>query len=418
MTRVLVMCAAVAAMAAGCAACKKKSPAGSANKVDPNPKPTVNYTPPAELASYWKRPIPSQGPGKGKTAIENSMLPKDCGVCHPDQLNLWKGSRHSIATGPGFHAQILEKFEGMPKKNPRLTSCARCHFPLTEQYKVIPGTTRPNPAYNAELYKHGLTCAACHMRERVLYGPKGRNPPIANAPHGGYKVNPYFSKSEFCAACHQFVKGDFSLAGKYLENTYLEWKASKYAKEGKQCQGCHMPDRKHLWRGIHDKDMTKSGVTIAVAGEKAWLGGDAKALTISVTNSGVGHMFPTYVTPAVYVRFSQVDGAGKVIDGTAVQHRIQRRVPVNLSKENEDTRIAPGATSSFRYGKKRRDGAKSVKLEVEVDPDEFYRRFYQVSLRPKARKTMSAPVIDQYEKALKETFDNKYVLWSKSIALN
>jgi len=408
MSRAVQSCLGVLVVVALVVACSKSKKTERKPKTNPNPTPTVTYTPPADLASYWKRPIPNQGPGKFKTAIENSLLPKDCGVCHPDQHNLWKGSRHSRAIDPGFHAQIIEK---LASKTPQLTNCARCHFPLTEQYKVVPGTNRANASYDPALYKQGLTCAACHMRERVLYGPKGKNPPLATAPHGGYKVKPFFSKSEFCASCHQFVKGEFALAGKYLENTYLEWKASPYAKEGKQCQGCHMPDRKHLWRGIHDKAMTASGVTILVKNEA----GGPKAMAITVQNSGVGHMFPTYVTPAVYVRFVQLNAAGKAIDGTAVQHRIQRRVPTNLSKEIEDTRIPPKATRTFTYGKGRHASAATVKLEVEVDPDEFYRRFYQVSLRNKAK--MLPAVVEQYELALKQTFDNKYVLWSKTVTL-
>ena len=412
MTRRFALCAAAFALCAG-GACNKSFEVAPAKKVALNPPPTQVYTPPAALASYWKRPIPVQGPGTYKTAIENSLMPKDCGVCHPDQFNLWKGSRHSMATGPGFHAQIIERLD---KKQPRLINCARCHFPLTEQFKIVPGTKRPNPAYQPALYAHGMTCAACHVRERAVYGPQGKNPKVPNAPHAGYTVRPFFQKSEFCAACHQFVKGEYSLAGKYIENTYLEWKASRYAKEGKQCQNCHMPERKHLWRGIHDKATTKDGVTIAVQGKQAWLGGDAGALAVTIKNSGVGHMFPTYVTPAVYVRFAQLDAAGKVFDGTRVARRIQRRVPLDLSSEVEDTRIPPDATRRFAYGIKRHAGAAKLHVEIEVDPDEFYRRFFQVSLEK--RDKMNAAVVSNYEKALKDTFDNKYVLWSQEIGLH
>ena len=68
--------------------------------------------------------------------------------------------------------------------------------------------------------------------------------------------------SEFCQSCHQFAPDGLALNGKLLENTYAEWKASRFAREGVQCQDCHMPDRRHLWRGIHDPAMVRSGLTI------------------------------------------------------------------------------------------------------------------------------------------------------------
>ena len=33
--------------------------------------------------------------------------------------------------------------------------------------------------------------------------------------------------------------------------------ASRHAREGRACQACHMPERRHLWRGIHDPEMVK-----------------------------------------------------------------------------------------------------------------------------------------------------------------
>jgi len=58
----------------------------------------------------------------------------------------------------------------------------------------------------------------------------------------------------------------FALNGKLLQSTYDEWKASRFARQGVQCQDCHMPDRRHRWRGIHDADMVRSGLTITADG--------------------------------------------------------------------------------------------------------------------------------------------------------
>ena len=62
------------------------------------------------------------------------------------------------------------------------------------------------------------------------------------------------SQVRILQSCHQFTPDGFALNGKLLETTYNEWKASRFAREGVQCQDCHMPDRRHRWRGIHDPD--------------------------------------------------------------------------------------------------------------------------------------------------------------------
>ena len=77
-----------------------------------------------------------------------------------------------------------------------------------------------------------------------------------DGPHGGFTVSKAFEDSRFCAHCHQFPDDGPRIAGKLQEDTYQQWLASDYARQdaGKQtCQSCHMPDRKHLWRGIHDR---------------------------------------------------------------------------------------------------------------------------------------------------------------------
>src|SRR5207249_4863664 len=99
--------------------------------------------------------------------------------------------------------------------------------------------------------------------------------PSETLPHNGVTRTPAFLRSEFCQSCHQFTPEGFALNGKLLENTYAEWKASRFAREGVQCQDCHMPDRRHLWRGIHDPEMVRSGLTIdASAGASRYRPGE------------------------------------------------------------------------------------------------------------------------------------------------
>src|SRR5262249_57279904 len=107
--------------------------------------------------------------------------------------------------------------------------------------------------------------------------------------------------------------------GNLRETACAEWKASRFAAAGVQCQDCHMPDRRHLWRGIHDPDMVRGGLTISVV-EDARPAGVLRARLV-VENSGVGHRFPTYVTPLVVLRAGLVDAAGRPVPGRPLERR-------------------------------------------------------------------------------------------------
>ena len=87
-------------------------------------------------------------------------------------------------------------------------------------------------------------------------------------PMAAYSARHSSSRAEFCSSCHQF---DAALAvnGKPLENTVAEWQASPQASQGVTCQTCHMPDRQHLWRGIHDPAMVASGLTTHITADAA-----------------------------------------------------------------------------------------------------------------------------------------------------
>ncbi len=223
------------------------------------------------------------------------------------------------------------------------------------------------------------------MRGYQRYGPPRRDgstpDPAAALPHDGWISSPAFEDSRFCATCHQFTKDEYALNGKLLENTYEEWKASRYAREGKTCQSCHMPERRHLWRGIHDPEMVKAGVTIAVRAVEVTRNGVAGTLVIK--NTGTGHHFPTYVTPQVIVEAYQEGPAGKVIGGTLQQLVIGRSVTLDLSAELADTRIAADEEKSFDYRAPVNPRAAQLVFRVRVEPDAFYTGFYRSLLKDK-----------------------------------
>lgn len=308
---------------------------------------------------HWRQPLAAQGKAPAHwEAIEQSLKPEDCGQCHAEQYEAWKTSLHAQALSPGLVGQLLDMSAAETRE------CLNCHAPLAEQAQAFEAARRQKRAHDPKaqgLAAAGIACAACHVRGHRRFGPpertSGQTGPSANdRPHGGVFRSPDFSASDFCAVYHQFSQ-DQAINGKPLENTLAEWQASPFAKQGLACQGCHMPDRRHLWRGIHDPEMTRSGLEARALAR-------ADGARFELTSVRIGHAFPTYVTPKAVLR-------AETSDGRTAQHVIQRRV---VEKDGEwtelsDTRLLPGQTASLEIAWGR---ARSVRFWLDIHPDDFY----------------------------------------------
>jgi hypothetical protein len=340
------------------------------------------------LRSHWRLPLAPQGPRPARySPLEASLNPEACGSCHPAQYADWRESTHAAAMGPGIEGQLVEMLQSDPQS---AIGCLVCHGPLAEQAPLIvgDGAPRPNPDYDAALRGKGVPCAACHVRGHQRFGPPRRDGSLASAapretlPHNGVTRTPAFLKAEFCAGCHQFAPDGFALNGKLLENTYSEWKASRFAREGVQCQDCHMPERRHRWRGIHDADMVRSGLTItAKPGAARYRPGDVAVVTLRVTSTRIGHAFPTYVTPRVVLSGELVDETGLAIAGSRQERIVGREVTLDLSREVFDTRLEPGQSAVLTFRAKVPGPGIRARLAVVVEPDAFYVRFFETLLQ-------------------------------------
>lgn len=364
-------------------------------------------------AEYWTRPVPPQGPPPpGASALEASLQPADCGTCHPQQYEDWRTTLHSGAYSPGLAGQLVNWEAG---SFATVAGCLVCHAPLSEQSARIAGVNddlEPNPDFDATLRDHGLVCAACHVRGWRRYGPPRRDgttgPSPPGSPHGGSTRTPFFEDARFCSGCHQFPPGSAAPNGKPLENTYNEWRDSRYSREGISCQGCHMPDRRHLWRGIHDPEMVKSGVTIE------WTWGESPEATevgLRLINSGTGHRFPTYVTPEVHVRLQLLDGEHQLISGGSSHLTIARQVESRGGRwiETSDTRLPPDSAATLKL--EAGDGASWVRGTVEVRPDAFYRGVFASLLRG----TVSDTSRSLLEEAHRRTLASPFVIFDETV---
>jgi hypothetical protein len=339
------------------------------------------------LERHWRMPIAPQGIAPASFApLERSLAPRDCGACHAVQYEDWRGSIHARSMGPGIAGQLVE----MARRDPAgARACLVCHAPLAEQSpltRTAAGLTA-NPAFDPALQREGVVCATCHVRGHQRFGPpprpdaQGRRVPRAQLPHNGATYTGAYERAEFCAACHQFGPSGPSLNGKPLENTYEEWRGSPAARRGLTCQSCHMPDRRHRWRGVHDPEMVKSGVRVTLGLDRPrYRPGQRLRATVTVASVNVGHYFPTYVTPQVVVRAVLVGTDGQPIPSTVQEGIIGRQVPLDLSREIADTRIPPGGRFVLRYERELDEPGLGLRVTVTVYPDHFYTGFFAALL--------------------------------------
>jgi hypothetical protein len=368
---------------------------------------------------HWRMPLAPQGAPPARYApLERSLAPEACGSCHPAQLADWRTSLHAAAMGPGVAGQLVELLRDDPAQ---ALGCHTCHAPLAEQRPLtrVDGAWAANPHVQRDLQGRGVVCAGCHVRGHERFGPPRRDgtldsaAPRSTLPHGGATRTPAFERSEFCRGCHQFEPSGLALNGKLVQDTYEEWRASRFARDGVQCQACHMPDRRHLWRGIHDVEMVRSGITVTAGTEApSYAPGDVVAATLTVTSTGVGHAFPTYVTPRVILRGELLDADSGVVAGSREELVIAREVSLDLERELFDTRLAPGERATLRYRRRLDASGRRLRLSVVVEPDAFYTRFFETLLAQGAGR--GTP---QIREALEATRRSPFVVFAQEVPL-
>lgn len=327
------------------------------------------------LQNHWEYPVPAQGkPPADFSALEASLDPASCGQCHIKQHDQWRSSLHSHTMGPGIRWQL----QLVDMKTAQ--SCLRCHAPMTEQLALFAQERGWSNANNAppdyipdNLHRQGLVCAACHVRAHVRHGPVASKPDADRNVHGGFEEHQAYSDSRFCANCHQFAEDGPRVNGKLRENTYQEWLATDFAQQGRHCQSCHMPQRQHVWRGIHDKEMTRSALSVELAARPDADG--AYKLQALVTNSGAGHYFPTYMVPEIVLYLEVLDSEGRVHE--LAQHIIAWRVNLALTEEIFDQRLAPGELVQLNGKLQNIAGYSQLRLRISVAPRQHYVRTFE-----------------------------------------
>jgi hypothetical protein len=133
--------------------------------------------------------------------------------------------------------------------------------------------------------------------------------------------------------------------------------------------------------------MVRSGVGVVFSTDRvSYAVGDTLEARLTVTNSKVGHYFPTYVTPRVVVSAELIDRSGQVVAGSRQEQIIGREVSLDLTRELFDTRLAPGGSATFRYRQRLSSAVLTLRVAVTVHPDHFYVGFFEALLAAGAGK--------------------------------
>ena len=224
-------------------------------------------------AQELPKPLPADDPHARATADKNYTSAQYCALCHPNQYKQWRISSHAYAAV----SPMFNKFEQTINNISRGTVnyfCVRCHASVGTalgERRDIAWWDRQGAA------QEGITCVTCHrvgegygkvngarriapgeINSAPVFGPfdtTGVLKAISNAEK--YKIlvtqdepdkpgyirihqqavqSDLITKSQFCAPCHQVAVHP----GIKLETVWEEWRASPAAKEGIQCQDCHM----------------------------------------------------------------------------------------------------------------------------------------------------------------------------------
>jgi predicted CXXCH cytochrome family protein len=307
--------------------------------------------------------------------IEPLSSAEVCGRCHRAIHQAWKNSSHAQAMESRLFQDALEMAQADFGAGGRKI-CLGCHSPLAAQNNDL--------SLQKKISWEGVTCEYCHSMRDVTF--KGGNPvatislavvksgPLkdtAPSPHGTV-FSAVHTSSLVCAPCHEYKNA----AGFGVLTTWSEWQNSRYAKEGKQCQYCHMSRvagevvdphvqrssvariNLHLMPGSHSLEQLTSAIKAQLSTSRK---GGQLMVVVDVANEKAGHYMPTG-SPLrqllLEVRADPYDGqpmraervyARKVADAHGTPLQREHFAFLKATQVLSDTRLAPGEKRSETF---------------------------------------------------------------------
>jgi len=182
--------------------------------------------------------------------------PQTCAECHQSHVDEWAISNHAYALVDPVFVAMLDL--GQAATEGKLGQfCVQCHTPVGlaagQTPVVIDEATgkygQPLDGLD-EVAKHGVSCDVCHsmtdvvepVNARSVLTPDGTRrgtikDPVPNDAHAS-AFSDLHETSDMCGSCHAVINSKQAR----VEETFPEWAASSFARDGKTCQSCHMPE--------------------------------------------------------------------------------------------------------------------------------------------------------------------------------
>jgi hypothetical protein len=356
-----------------------------------------------------------------RASTENKKLtehmfqdPKSCGGCHTDIYKEWESSVMAYAWQDPIYREILKR-ASKATDGALDNFCIGCHSPIGLTTETV---TARGP--NADLAEDGVGCESCHNISAAtglgngsyVLTPQKNGRPLkfgpredAQSPSHDTAFSDLHTKSEFCATCHNVTNPSNGLP---IEETYDEWRASRYSATGIDCQDCHMtrgsgvaanpgktaPTGKerdnvyaHYFNGGNStllehlgkpemaeraRDMLRTAATLEFLEVPSRIDrGEPVRIRLRVKNTGAGHKLPTGFPEGreVWVDFKVVDADGREVyrlgairDGHTEKGTASYRAVLGNSKGEvvdiniweadrllSDTRILPDGHADAEY---------------------------------------------------------------------
>jgi len=298
-----------------------------------------------------------------------------CGRCHRAIVEAWKGSAHSRSMESRLFQDALEAAENDYGAGIRAT-CLSCHAPLA--------SASGDMALQQKVSWEGVTCDYCHSIREVGFdavNPKAKiefslvkSGPLKDASSTAHPTlfSAVHTSSRVCAPCHEYRNP----LGFPVLTTYSEWQASRFAKEGKTCQSCHMYQvagdvvdpriqRSRTARiNLHQMPGSRSleQLTRTLKGRLLTSReGDRLNVSVIVTNQAAGHYVPTGSPQRQIIMEVQASTDGGqnyreerayrrvVADAAGVPLRQEHQAFAGGAKVLSDTRLAPDETRTEKF---------------------------------------------------------------------
>ncbi|MDA8431461.1 MAG: multiheme c-type cytochrome [Nitrospiraceae bacterium] len=256
---------------------------------------------------------------------------KMCKGCHDRLVEQHAESYHEKSfTNPAFQGQYFRELLPRVKSEPDLAKeareCIACHSPIT----YMTSGTYPERPEQVVPELSGVTCDFCH----TVTGYKDPTPgngsyvsepgerkfgPFRHEYNWHHVYGPLQTTSEFCGICHNATNRH----GLQIKSTYSEWRESRFARDGIECQSCHMnrkgylvvgkamyesgqaahitpgqaPYRRklytHRFLGAHSRTQITAGGAIALRIELEESAGNEIIAHVVVDNKKTGHKMPS-----------------------------------------------------------------------------------------------------------------------------